>query len=89
MFLMHKPPHAFDDGVPVVDFAVLRVDRDVLHAGHFIGGDPVAHHADIPAVPVRAHRDRKGRLGPVAAQALDHFAGVLACLCPAAYVVGL
>src|SRR6516165_6099856 len=69
--------HTFDDGVPVVDFAVLRVDHDVLHAGRFIGGDPVAHHADILAVPVRAHRDREGGLGPVAAQALDHFAGLL------------
>jgi hypothetical protein len=34
-----QPPDAFDDGVPVVDFAVLRMDHDVLHAGRRIGCD--------------------------------------------------
>src|SRR5260370_10770886 len=59
---------AFDDGVPIVDLAVLRVDHDVLHPRFGIGGDALLHHADIPAVPVRADRDREIGLGPVATQ---------------------
>src|SRR5439155_22496418 len=61
---------AFDDGVPVVDFAILWMDHDVLHPGRRVGGDALAHQADVLAVPVRTHRDRKARLGPGAAQPL-------------------
>ena len=49
----------------------------MLHPGRRVGGDALAHQADVLAVPVRAHRDREGRLRPVAAQALDHFARLL------------
>src|SRR3981189_1096192 len=45
--------------VPVVDFAVLRMHHDVLHPGLGIGRDPLLHHADILAVPMRAHRARE------------------------------
>src|SRR4029077_6264273 len=68
---------AFDDGVPIVDFAVLRMHHDVLHAGIGIGGDPLLHHADILAVPMRADRDREFGLGPVAAQPRDDFLRLL------------
>src|SRR5581483_2497231 len=64
--------HAFEDGVPVVDLAVLGMDHDVLDPGLGIGGDALLHHADVAAVPVAAHRDGEFGLGAVAAQALDH-----------------
>src|ERR1051326_4270741 len=58
-----------ENGVPIIDFAVLRVHHDVLHPGLGISGDALPHHANVAAVPVRADRDREFGLGPVAAQA--------------------
>src|SRR5438270_3248417 len=60
-----------EDGVPIVDLAVLRMHHDVLHPSLGIGGDALLHHADIAAIPVRADRDRETGVGPVAAQPGD------------------
>ena len=44
-------PHPFDDRVPIVDLAVLRVDHHVLHAGRLVGGDALAQSSRHPCRP--------------------------------------
>jgi len=45
-----------------------------MRADRLLGGDALAPHADILAVPMRADRNREAGLGPVAARLLDHLA---------------